>query len=159
MALPSSGTISMSQVSTELGYGSTSTRSLNDTYVRSLAGVASGAISFTNLHGKNATPSLSKSGDASGSCTRFSIPASCTATTNSVTCTVSNGVSPFTYAWSHISGVAATVNSPTAATTSFSRTSSSNTNTGVYRCTVTGANGFTGSVDVTVYTEHIYEPP
>ena len=53
MALPTT-TISMSQVNTELGLSSTATISLNDAAVRSLAGVASGAISMDNLRGKSA---------------------------------------------------------------------------------------------------------
>jgi hypothetical protein len=53
MALPTT-TISMSQVNTELGLTSTATISLNDAAVRSLAGVASGAISMDNLRGKSA---------------------------------------------------------------------------------------------------------
>lgn len=52
MALPSSGTISMSQVAAELGVAATGL-SLNDTRVRTLAGVPSGAISMSNLHGKS----------------------------------------------------------------------------------------------------------
>ena len=52
MALPT-GTISMSQVNTELGRSSTATISLGETAVRTLAGVASGAISMDNLRGKS----------------------------------------------------------------------------------------------------------
>lgn len=43
----------MSQVNTELGYSSTATISLNQTAVRTLAGVPSGAISMSNLKGKS----------------------------------------------------------------------------------------------------------
>jgi hypothetical protein len=54
MALPASGAISLSQVNTELNLSSTAVISLNDTAVRNLAGVASGAISMQNLLGKSA---------------------------------------------------------------------------------------------------------
>lgn len=43
----------MSQVNTELGRSSTATISLGETAVRTLAGVASGAISMDNLRGKS----------------------------------------------------------------------------------------------------------
>ena len=52
MTLPT-GTISMSQVNTELGLASTTTISLNQTNVRTLAGVPSGTISMSNLQGKS----------------------------------------------------------------------------------------------------------
>ena len=56
MSLPSSGQIGMSQVNTELGYSSTAQISLNDSAVRSLAGISSGAISLNDLHGKSFSP-------------------------------------------------------------------------------------------------------
>jgi len=43
----------MSQVNSELGYTSTALISLNDSAVRNLAGVPSGAISMSNLQGKS----------------------------------------------------------------------------------------------------------
>lgn len=52
MTLPVSGTISASQINTELQQPATSTRSLGGSTTRTLAGVASGAITFSNLHGK-----------------------------------------------------------------------------------------------------------
>ena len=52
MALPSSGSISLGQVNTELGVSATATRSLGDTTTRNLFGVASGAISMSNGYGK-----------------------------------------------------------------------------------------------------------
>jgi hypothetical protein len=53
MTLPT-GTISMSQVNTELGLSATTTISLNQANVRALAGVPSGTISMNNLRGKSA---------------------------------------------------------------------------------------------------------
>ena len=52
MALPNSGPISFSQVNVELGNSPTATISLGDSAVRDLAGVSSGAISMSDLHGK-----------------------------------------------------------------------------------------------------------
>ena len=69
MALPPVGsTISMSQVNTELGYSSTATIGLNDTAVRSLAGVPSGTISMSDLWGKSSgpTPQFNNSGEIGG---------------------------------------------------------------------------------------------
>lgn len=53
MTLPT-GQISMSQVNGELNRASTTTISLGESAVRSLAGVASGTISMSNLQGKSA---------------------------------------------------------------------------------------------------------
>lgn len=55
MTLPASGAISLSDVNTELGYSSTAQISLNDSAVRTLAGVSSGAISLQDLQGKSNT--------------------------------------------------------------------------------------------------------
>lgn len=52
MATPS-GTIALSDVNTELSYGSRSVISLNDTVVRTLAGVPNGTISMNDLRGKS----------------------------------------------------------------------------------------------------------
>lgn len=51
MALPT-GTISMSQVNTELRRPATQTISLNEAPVRQLAGIPSGTISMSDLQGK-----------------------------------------------------------------------------------------------------------
>lgn len=53
MALPSTGPISLANVNVELGLSSTTTISLNQTDVRTLAGVASGTISMSDLRGKS----------------------------------------------------------------------------------------------------------
>jgi len=64
MALPASGTISLANVNVELGLSSTTTISLNQASVRTLAGVASGTISMSNLLGKS-NVSFSPDGGAS----------------------------------------------------------------------------------------------
>lgn len=64
MTLPT-GQISMSQVNVELGLSSTAQISLNDSAVRSLAGVASGQISMDNLRGKSAGGTFSPDGGTS----------------------------------------------------------------------------------------------
>ena len=51
MTLPSSGTISMGDIRTELSASGTIT--LNDTNVRNLAGISSGTISLSNFYGKS----------------------------------------------------------------------------------------------------------
>ena len=57
MTLPLSGALAMSAVNTELSRATGATTSLGETTTRGLAGVASGAISFSSLYGKsNAAP-------------------------------------------------------------------------------------------------------
>ena len=55
----------MSQVNVELGLSSTAQISLNDSAVRSLAGVASGQISMDNLRGKSAAATFTPDGGTS----------------------------------------------------------------------------------------------
>ena len=65
MALQTTGPISFANINTELGVASTTTRSLNDTTSRTLAGVATGTISMSNFYGKSAV-SWSPDGGTSG---------------------------------------------------------------------------------------------
>jgi hypothetical protein len=53
MTLQTSGPISLGNVAVELGRTSTTTTSLGEAAVRSLAGVASGPVSLSNLYGKS----------------------------------------------------------------------------------------------------------
>lgn len=53
MALPASGPISFNAINVELGVAGTTTASLGQASYRSLAGVASGAISLSNFYGKS----------------------------------------------------------------------------------------------------------
>ena len=55
MALPASGSISLSAVNTELALSSTAQITMNDAAVRTLFGVASGAITMNNGYGKSNT--------------------------------------------------------------------------------------------------------
>jgi hypothetical protein len=60
MTLPASGNpISFSQVDVELSFSATAQISLNDTAVRALFGVASGAISLSNGYGKSSVVATS----------------------------------------------------------------------------------------------------
>jgi hypothetical protein len=52
MALPASGAISLNQVNVELGLSGTTSINMNQATVRTLFGVASGAISMSNGYGK-----------------------------------------------------------------------------------------------------------
>jgi hypothetical protein len=53
MTTPATGPLKFSEINTELGLGSTTQRSMSSALVRTLAGVASGAISFSSLRGKS----------------------------------------------------------------------------------------------------------
>lgn len=53
MALPSSGSITAALINVELGRASSASFSMNGTEERALAGKASGAISFSDFHGKS----------------------------------------------------------------------------------------------------------
>jgi len=53
MALPASGAISLSAVNTELGLSATAAIGMNDSAVRTLFGVASGAIALSDGYGKS----------------------------------------------------------------------------------------------------------
>lgn len=53
MTLQASGAISINNINVELGLSGTAQASLNDSALRTLAGVASGAIAMSNFYGKS----------------------------------------------------------------------------------------------------------
>jgi hypothetical protein len=148
MALPSTGPLSMSQVNTELGRSSTATISLNESAVRTLAGVPSGAISFQNLRGKSALSVSATSVSGFNSGFAFSGPVS----TDNTSTTVTGGASPFTFSWARISGsTVPQVSSSTAQNPNwFNNDTPSGTYDAVWRVTVTDANSNTATADINV---------
>lgn len=81
----------------------------------------------------------------SGDC-NISSPGSCEATSNSATTAVSGGTPPYTYLWTFVSGDSFTITTPTASSTTFSKTNTTTNDPvfdGIYKCTVTDANSNT----------------
>lgn len=96
MTLPTTGPLAMSQVASELGL-SIQGISLNVAQVRTLAGVASGAVSMANLRGKSAYTPMTVTGvDASQDLGNTG--ANGTAHI-SPSVTVANGSGGYTYQW------------------------------------------------------------
>lgn len=92
----------------------------------------------------------------------------CNATTGSTTVTPRNGSGSYTYSWAYLSGSSATINTPTAASTTFTRNAAAGPSSGdpirnysgTFRCTVTDTvSGQTATADVTVNTTHTYTGP
>jgi hypothetical protein len=89
-----------------------------------------------------------------------------TITSNSTTVTPSGGTSPYSYAWTKVTGDTLTVTSPTAASTTFSTSGLGEGNfvAATYRCTVTDSTtptALTATADVSVTLENPAEgaPP
>lgn len=115
MTLPASGAISIGQVAAELGIGLP--LSLGDSRVRTLAGVATGPISLSNLYGKsNGTP-LAATSQSDSNYADSSVSGGTVGCSPSVA--AGGGTGPYTYAWSFTSNPSgcALANSTSAAPT------------------------------------------
>jgi hypothetical protein len=149
MTLPASGAISLTQVMNELRNANPARAypiSLGDADVRALAGVASGAISLSNLYGKS-------SGLTVTAPNRFAQRLTNTSGNVSVasTATASGGNGVYTYAWSYVSGDSFSIANGATATATFATTCSPGTVfTGTYKCTVSDGLGVAGSATITV---------
>ena len=100
--------------------------------------------------------SAERSISPSGAFGQYTGAGSGTATTFPVTATPTDGIAPYTYQWSYVSGDATTsCTSATASTTTFSRTGTAPAGpyNAVWKCTVTDSAGNTGdSAHITVTT-------
>lgn len=92
MTLPASGSISLSQVNTELGLSSTASISLNDSAVRTLFAKSSGAIAMNDGYGKSNTfPFTISSNQTNANLRSLALAAGWNGTTR-VVATVGSGV-------------------------------------------------------------------
>jgi hypothetical protein len=146
MTLPSTGPISLANVNVELGLSSTTNISLNQTNVRTLAGVPSGTISLSNLYGKSNALAITISPSSLYTTRSGAGSVTSAAATGSGT----GGAGGYTYAWTYVSGSSYTINSSTSASTTFTTNLvAEQYKSGVYRCTVT-SGGVTASADIQV---------
>lgn len=147
MTLPSSGTITMDMVATELGIPNTGL-SLNDSRVRALAGIPSGTIGFYNLYGKSSyIPMSLYAPDAYDFTDSRWGPGVATAYPEVL---VTNGLAPFTYQWTlNSSSFGVTLDNPNSPRCTVKRSYVQNSQgraTAVLSCVVTDATGRTASV-------------
>jgi len=159
MALPSTGTISMSQVNVELGKAATALIGLNDANVRSLAGRPSGTISMADLRGKAAyTPVSITTGGGFGQ----AFGGSCVRVGAGLTVSISGGRAPYTVVWTRLAGFA----TPTSRSVSISSTSDlfligqflcpGGEASGTYRVTVTDSGPPTGGAATSATRNQTY---
>ena len=144
---PTSATTTFS--ATGLADGETRTATFRDTVTDAASATVQVDVSITmTRQGLSVTLSTSY---------RYKEGAASSLTTASVTGTPSGGTAPYTYSWAKQSGGSITVNSPTAATSTFvaSGLASGENRTAVYRLTVTDALSATAYADLTVEIQRI----
>ncbi|PHR57940.1 MAG: hypothetical protein COA43_11225 [Robiginitomaculum sp.] len=149
-------TTGLAAANSQLGGIVDGTRSLNDVV---LTGRGSVVAEFNALN-QNINAAITAASEAGGGSLIATASVStvhgnsvypASATTASVTITVTGGTAPYTHAWSKHSGDTFTVNNPTSATTSFTATPSLYESLGaIYQDTITDANGATFTIFVTV---------
>lgn len=150
MTTPTSGNISLTDIMNELRVSNSGRAypiTLGDTDVRTLAGVSSGTITFSNLYNKSSYTNMVLTG-VNGS----SIVSSGTSG-GTCTCqpgvTVANGLGPFTYSWSFTTQAGTTLTNATSQYCNISKTYLIHTTgsaTAVLTCTVTDSTSNTATV-------------
>ena len=152
MALPSSGTITMAQIATEIGVALPI--SLTQSNVRTLCQVSSGTVTLpTHFYGKSWKPALNLTYGfiAGAAVTDTVVPATAS---GSDTVNVTAGTAPYTYSWT-VTGVASKVGLTTNTLGLSFSSKIPQTVTGTYYCTVTGANGASANTAVCNYSLEI----
>ncbi|MEI6226853.1 MAG: hypothetical protein WCS72_19100 [Deltaproteobacteria bacterium] len=164
MSLPASGPLWLSNIKGEFG-GATPPQNLRaylkgggyvNTWDTAPNVPSSGTIKILDFLGSAKAAAFTASASPTG--VYGSGVGPITANTGNVTVSPSGGSSPFTYAWTYVSGdVDISVASATSATTHFHRDISAfdvpQVWSAVWRCTVTDASSRTATVDVTVEVE------
>lgn len=149
MTLPTSGAITLSNVLTELKIANSSRAapiSLGDADVLALAGKSAPPISLSDLYGKSSYVAMS------GTLPDVDITGTANPPSNyneqpTLTLDLHGGKAPFTYTWSHVSGVGTVDANNAASTTAYmpvARFSTAGTvTTQVVQCSVLDAKGNT----------------
>lgn len=155
MTLQSNGAISFANINNELGVANTTTRTLNDSAARTLAGVASGQISLSNFYGKS-NVTFSPSGGANSTSRQVLTDIQVYPSTATITITC-NQTATWSYVLYYTSGAGtptvSVANNGTGTSITFRMASASNFNR--YRSwTVTGtASGISRYFDVQLSAE------
>jgi hypothetical protein len=153
MTTPSSGSISIQNIATELSI-SVNVLSLNDSRVRTLAGVSSGTISMGNLRGKSNYTVMSYVVNANiGGNNDVSTYYAAQTPSCETTVTVSSGSGGYTYAWSLVTvGYGCTLSNANQQTCSVYKTAARHTAATAVssvQCVITDNTGHTVTTPVT----------